>query len=357
MPKFYANANLERPKEHSDYNNLQISWGNPDHYEVYQKIGRGKYSEVFSGKNILADTSCVVKILKPVKKNKIFREIKILQNLQGCENIIKLLDIVRDPISRTPSLVIFTQIFEHINNQDFKSFFPMLSDFEVRFYMYETLKALDYCHSFGIFHRDIKPHNIMIEHSSRKLRVIDWGLAEFYYPGREYNVRVASRYYKGPELLVNDQFYSYSLDIWSLGVMLAAIVFKKEPFFHGQDNFDQLIKIAKVLGTDGLIEYIEKYNLQLDEDYNGRLRSYPKKMWSEFITHGNRHLISDDCLNFLDACLKYDHSERITPKEAMAHPYFAPVCKMFQNLKKKSFESDINAAEYQTALILHNLKT
>jgi casein kinase II subunit alpha len=54
-------------------------------------------------------------------------------------------------------------------------------------------------------HRDVKPHNVMIDHSKRQLRLIDWGLAEFYFPAREYNVRVASRYFKGPELLVDLQ--------------------------------------------------------------------------------------------------------------------------------------------------------
>lgn len=41
-----------------------------------------------------------------------------------------------------------------------------------------ALQALDFCHSKGIMHRDVKPHNIMIDHSQRKLRLIDWGLAE-----------------------------------------------------------------------------------------------------------------------------------------------------------------------------------
>jgi len=60
-------------------------------------------------------------------------------------------------------------------------------------------------------HRDVKPHNVMIDHSKRELRLIDWGLAEFYHPGTEYNVRVASRYFKGPELLVDFQEYGISI--------------------------------------------------------------------------------------------------------------------------------------------------
>ena len=54
----------------------------------------------------------------------------------------------------------------------------------------------------GIMHRDVKPHNVMIDHEARKLRLIDWGLAEFYHPGQEYNVRVASRYFKGSTLIL-----------------------------------------------------------------------------------------------------------------------------------------------------------
>jgi casein kinase II subunit alpha len=56
--------------------------------------------------------------------------------------------------------------------------------------------------------------------------LIDWGLAEFYHAGTEYNVRVASRYFKGPELLVDFQEYDYSLDLWSFGCMFASMVRK-----------------------------------------------------------------------------------------------------------------------------------
>ena len=100
---------------------------------------------------------------------------------------------------------------------------------------------------------------LLIREQKRQLRLIDWGLAEFYHLEREYNVRVASRYFKGPELLVDLQDYDYSLDMWSLGCMFAGMIFRKEPFFHGHDNYDQLVKIVKVLGTDELFDYLDKY--------------------------------------------------------------------------------------------------
>lgn len=157
---------------------IQLFNSDQEDYEVVRKIGRGKYSEVFQGVNIIHSTKCVIKILKPVKKKKIKREIKILQNLCGGKNVIQLLDVVRDQQSKTPSL-----IFEYINNTDFKQLYPTLTDFDIRYYMLELLKALDFCHSNGIMHRDVKPHNVMIDHEKRELRLIDWGLAEFYHPG------------------------------------------------------------------------------------------------------------------------------------------------------------------------------
>lgn len=141
-------------------------------------MGRGKYSEAFEGWNVETGEKCVVKILKPVKKKKIKREIKILQILAGGPNVVRLYDCVRDEQSKTPSLV-----FELVNAADFKTLFPTLRDYEIRYYLYELLKALDYCHSCGIMHRDVKPHNVMIDHEKKELRLIDWGLAEFYHPG------------------------------------------------------------------------------------------------------------------------------------------------------------------------------
>jgi casein kinase II subunit alpha len=320
IARVYADANTNRSSDYWDYENITIEWGDQNDYEVVRKIGRGKYSEVFSGYNVKNGWKCVVKVLKPVKKKKIKREIKILQNLSGGQNIVQLLDITRDPSTKTPAL-----IFEYINNVDFKLLYPTFTDFDVRFYIYELLKALDYSHANGIMHRDVKPHNVIIDPEKRQLRLIDWGLAEFYHPGQEYNVRVASRYFKGPELLVDFQEYDYSLDMWSLGCMFAGMIFKKEPFFHGHDNYDQLVRISKVLGTDELFDYLDKYDLDLDPHFDGILSTQARKSWHRFITAENQHLVSEDGIDLLHNLLRYDHQERLTAKEAMDHPYFGPI--------------------------------
>eukprot|EP00826_Nyctotherus_ovalis_P038166 TRINITY_DN3561_c0_g2_i1.p1 TRINITY_DN3561_c0_g2~~TRINITY_DN3561_c0_g2_i1.p1 ORF type:complete len:223 (+),score=43.28 TRINITY_DN3561_c0_g2_i1:79-669(+) len=190
--------------------------------------------------------------------------------------------------------------------------------------------ALDYCHSQGIMHRDIKPQNLIVDHKRKILKVIDWGLAEFYHSDKSYNVRVASRYYKGPELLTDDVFYNYSLDIWSLGCVLAEMIFNKVPFFRGKDNFDQLIRIVRVLGTKGLTEYIAKYELSLGSHYDDLLDSYPQIPFESFVKPENKKLANKEALDMLGRMLVYDKAERITARDAMLHPYFEPVRKYME---------------------------
>jgi len=139
------------------------------------------------------------------------------------------------------------------------------------------LQALDHCHSKGIIHRDVKPQNIVVNHEKKEFKLIDFGLSEYFVPGNEMPVRVASRPYKGPELLVGFRTYDYSLDLWAVGCILAAMVdfrslqyqiFQKDYMFLGSTNPDQLIQITKVLGTDDLRSYLSKYNITLDKkDY------------------------------------------------------------------------------------------
>lgn len=105
-------------------------------------------------------------------------------------------------------------------------------------------------------HRDIKPFNVLINPQTKALKIVDFGLADFYFPGKENNTHVASLYYKSPELFFSNSNYDYRVDIWSAGLILAGMVqfhliqiFNRTPFLHGTDNIDQILKITRLVGT------------------------------------------------------------------------------------------------------------
>lgn len=155
-----------------------------------------------------------MKFLKPVKQEKINREVKVMTALRGGPFINTLLDVVKDRATNSPVLI---SEYMDVTHANIKERYETITEFEVKYYIYKILVALEFAHSRGVMHRDIKPHNILINTEKRELKIIDWGLAEFYIPDKEYHPRVASRFFKGPELLVSYPFYHYSLDIWSLG--------------------------------------------------------------------------------------------------------------------------------------------
>ncbi|KAJ6499225.1 kinase-like domain-containing protein [Mycena sanguinolenta] len=321
MARVHAHVNTTLGKSWFDYENFRIDWSAPDRYEILRRLGGGKYSEVFEGIDMVNNENCVIKVLKPVAAKKIKREIKVLRNLTGGPNIIALLDVVRDPSGRYHSLVM-----EYVENIEWRRLFPVLTENDVKHYTFQLLLALSHVHAHGIMHRDVKPANVVIDYQKRTLRLIDWGLAEFYHTETDYHIRVGSRYYKAPELLVGYKRYDYSLDMWSVGCIFASMIFRKEHFFRGSDNDDQLLKILKTLGTEKFDTYLKTYNIHFETDIDSLLVNYPKQPWSRFITAENRHLGSvADALDLVEKLLRYDHQERLTAKEAEAHPYFNSV--------------------------------
>jgi casein kinase II subunit alpha len=133
---------------------------------------------------------------------------------------------------------------------------------------------------------------------------------------------VASRYYKGPELLVDYQYYDYALDCWSLGTMLAGMIFQREPFFRGADNYDQLVRICKVLGTEVLYDYLQKYNIDLDPAFDEILERYHPRPLTNYVNSENQHLCSKEAIDLTERLLIMDHANRILPRECFSHPYY-----------------------------------
>merc|ERR1712118_578741 len=109
-------------------------------------------------------------------------------------------------------------------------------------------------------------------------------------------------------------------DMWSLGCMFAGMIFRKEPFFHGHDNYDQLVKIVKVLGTDELFDYLDKYNLELDPHFDGILGRHTRKPWSKFLNPDNQHLVSPELwISSINCCGTTTRSASHPPRPCCIH--------------------------------------
>ena len=266
-----------------------------------------------------------------------------------------------------------------------------LTDLEARWLMFQLLEALAFAHKKHVMHRDIKPSNVLLSgnrgYPHLKLTIVDWGLAEFLTAPR-FSVRVASRYYKAPELLLGNSNYDERLDSWSAGCVFAGLLFKShddQPFFKGADLLDQLSQIAQVVGSEALLDYARSFHGtrgDLSPEMRAAIGAYNPKPWTNFLpsvsprrpgyfnndgendderrepyllrerkktagpgirtkaddsldtvherdkTHRNvEHLCSRDALDLLDKLLCVDHRMRLTATEALKHPYFEPIRK------------------------------
>jgi len=118
----------------------------------------------------------------------------------------------------------------------------------VRNYIYQLLKAIEFCHRHQVLHRDIKPENLLINPKTGDLRLCDFGFARILNlnsksPLTDY---VATRWYRSPELLLGDN-YGKEVDIWAVGCIMGEIS-DGDPIFPGESEIDQLFCIQKVMG-------------------------------------------------------------------------------------------------------------
>lgn len=303
---------------------VSYNFGDIENYELCYRIGRGKYSTVFSGLTN-SGQQCVLKVLKPVRASKINREIRILEKLKESPNICNLLDVVKDQESQMVTLVL------DWTNDDFRNIIQSLEMNEIAYYMYKVLQALDFAHSQGIMHRDIKPQNIMIDHSTKKVSLIDWGLADFYVPGTAYQVRVATRNYKAPELLFGYTYYTPTVDIWGLGCTFAAMLTKKTPLFRGRDNSELIFRIADFVGSEEIEAYLSKYKITLpSHDLMTRISGHKRRAFECIKKDDTKNFITTEAFDLLMKMLTVDHNLRISAKDAMAHPFFDAVRDQFK---------------------------
>ena len=303
----------------SYYVNYQFDIGDTDNYLVESKIGRGRYSDVYEGQEKKTSKKVVIKILKPITKIKIIREICILKTLKKCPNIVEITDVIKEQNSD-----IYCIICKSISGIELKNCYLGISPSDLKNYMYKIIQCLEYAHSKNIIHRDIKSTNIAINQETKELNIFDWGLSDFYIKDYKYTLTIGSRYYKAPELLMEYKKYDFSIDMWSVGCLFGALLFQIDYLFKGDSNQDQLVKIAKQLGYEEINKFLEKYqgDCFLASKIKNKIKGYNRKNWDEFINEKNKYLINNEALDLLNKLLEIDHQKRIKAKEALNHSYF-----------------------------------
>lgn len=151
--------------------------------------------------------------------NKIKREIKIMQAVEGVAGVSRFIEVCVEP--GTQKVLLATAFVEGVG---LSTAMPTLEEKEIKSIVYQILQILARSNERGVMHRDVKPANMILNKVNNKITLLDWGLAEFYIPDREYFVKVSTRPYKAPELLTGIKKYDYRMDVWSVGCILAAMV-------------------------------------------------------------------------------------------------------------------------------------
>ncbi|XP_048448503.1 mitogen-activated protein kinase 14, partial [Rhincodon typus] len=139
-----------------------------------------------------------------------------------------------------------------------------------------------YIHSAGIIHRDLKPSNLAVNEDC-ELKILDFGLAR--HTDDEMTGYVATRWYRAPEIMLNWMHYNQTVDIWSVGCIMAELLTGKT-LFPGTDHIDQLKLIMQLVGTPGP-ELLMKISSDSARNYIQSLQHMPKQSFGDVFIGAN----------------------------------------------------------------------
>ncbi|RWS24782.1 mitogen-activated protein kinase 14-like isoform X4 [Leptotrombidium deliense] len=283
-------------------------WEIPEKYQNLVPVGSGAYGQVCSRKMKVAIKKLARPFQSAIHAKRTYRELRLLKHMNH-ENVIGLLDV----FSPSTTLENFVDVYlvTHLMGADLNSIIrtQKLSDDHVQFLVYQILRGLKYIHSAGIIHRDLKPSNIAVNEDC-ELKILDFGLAR--QAEAEMTGYVATRWYRAPEIMLNWMHYNQTVDIWSVGCIMAELITSKT-LFPGTDHIDQLLRIMTLCGTPDE-ELMKKITSEEARNYIKTLPTMKKRNLKDMFKGAN----PDD---LLEKMLELDADRRPTAEQALAHPY------------------------------------
>ncbi|CAG8454643.1 1593_t:CDS:2 [Cetraspora pellucida] len=180
--------------------------------------------------------------------------------------------------------------------------------------MYQLLDGTTFLHKRRIFHRDLKPQNLLID-QEENLKLADFGLARAVgIPLRPYTHEVITLWYRAPELMLGSQTYSFAVDMWSIGCIFAEMTNKKVLFKDSIQLKNNHNNNGRVLGTPD--ENVWP-NITHFKDFTPVFPKWKPQPLDKYVPTLNSHGI-----DLLSKMLTYDDSLRISAKRALSHPFF-----------------------------------
>ena len=203
---------------------------NISQYTLGDKLGEGTFGVVYLGTHILTKERVAIKIIEKRKlrneidKKRLEREISILKKLHHI-NIINLYTTIetKNQIYIIQEYASGKELFNYIIQK------KKLSEKESLKYFQQIISGIEYIHKLRICHRDLKPENIILT-LNNEIKLIDFGLSNFYNKNQLLKTSCGSPLYAAPEMLKGKKYSGLKIDIWSCGIILYMMVTGNLPF-------------------------------------------------------------------------------------------------------------------------------